>query len=438
MLAPVTVIVPDPAGAVTTPMPEGQVVVIFGGPATVTLAGSVSVKLIPDCAGLPAPLVNVKMSVDVSPWSIVVGLKTLFNEACTTVSVAWAVFPVPELAVTAPVVFTYTPAVFEVTVVTLNVHDAPAPNSPAARVIVFVPDTVSVLPAPHILFCVPLVAVTFAGKTSVKATLLIAASCGLVTVNCRIVVAPGPIGVVKNCFARVGGLGFTTIVAVTAGVVPAFVVETAPVLFSFEPILFAVTFTVYWQVVPAGTVPPASDREFPPFTAVRVPVQPVPFMVGFALAVLIRPAGYVSVNDIPVVASVCVFWRVMASTEVSPIKIGETEKDFAATSLLRIVLLSLADLETPEIVTVAVLVSVPTGLPELNVALMEKVMLLPIGIFGMAIPAPCMAATVEEAGQVAPPAAEHVTLLAVRLATAGSLKTAPDTTSPVSFVIVTA
>ena len=43
--------------------PLGQLEVTFGVAAITTLAGSVSVKLIPDCAGLPAPFASVKVSV---------------------------------------------------------------------------------------------------------------------------------------------------------------------------------------------------------------------------------------------------------------------------------------------------------------------------------------------------------------------------------------
>src|SRR5438094_4921919 len=53
-VAPVTVMVP--AAAVTTPVPDGHVVVTFGVAATTTFAGSVSVKLIRDCAWWRAPL----------------------------------------------------------------------------------------------------------------------------------------------------------------------------------------------------------------------------------------------------------------------------------------------------------------------------------------------------------------------------------------------
>src|SRR5471032_140602 len=94
--APVTVTVPLPpaavtnAGAAAKTAPAGQLLVTFGTAATTTLAGSVSVKLMPDCAGLPAPLVSVKVSVEVPPTLIVVGAKASLSEACTTVSV-WLV-----------------------------------------------------------------------------------------------------------------------------------------------------------------------------------------------------------------------------------------------------------------------------------------------------------------------------------------------------------
>ncbi len=90
--APVTVMVPAPAAALTAPAPDGHVVVMLGAAATSTFAGSVSVKLMPPCAGLPAPLVRVKVSVDVPPATIAAGLNALLSEACTTVSV-WLVMP---------------------------------------------------------------------------------------------------------------------------------------------------------------------------------------------------------------------------------------------------------------------------------------------------------------------------------------------------------
>ncbi len=87
MVAPVTVTLPEPATAVTTPVPDGQVVVMFGVAATVIAPGSVSVKLMPDCAGLPAPLVSVKVTVEVPLTLMVAGANALLTEACTTFKV---------------------------------------------------------------------------------------------------------------------------------------------------------------------------------------------------------------------------------------------------------------------------------------------------------------------------------------------------------------
>src|SRR5258708_25034265 len=111
--APVTVMVPLPAtalakaGLLAKAPPAGQLLWMFGVPATVTLAGKVSVKLMPDCAGLPAPLAIVKVRVEVPPTSIVIGAKALLREACPPVSV-WFVTPLvstpPTVTLPAPLV----------------------------------------------------------------------------------------------------------------------------------------------------------------------------------------------------------------------------------------------------------------------------------------------------------------------------------------------
>ena len=107
IVAPVTVMTPRPAVALTAAVPLGQFEVMFGDGATTTLAGSVSVKLIPDCAGLPAPFVSVKVSVEMPPWAIVAGANALASEACVTVSV-WFVTPfsIPPMAVICAAPFT--------------------------------------------------------------------------------------------------------------------------------------------------------------------------------------------------------------------------------------------------------------------------------------------------------------------------------------------
>src|SRR6185312_15433 len=73
--APVTVMVPAAAetnaGLFASAPPAGQLDCTLGVPATATPAGSVSVKLMPDCAGLVPLLVIVNTSVEVPPASMV-------------------------------------------------------------------------------------------------------------------------------------------------------------------------------------------------------------------------------------------------------------------------------------------------------------------------------------------------------------------------------
>ncbi len=107
IVAPVTVMVGLFATAVTAPAPLGHVDAMLSGETVSTLAGSVSVKPMPDCAGLPAPLVSVKTRVELASRSTVAGENALVSAGCTTSRVALAVPPVSAtgpVAVTAPVV----------------------------------------------------------------------------------------------------------------------------------------------------------------------------------------------------------------------------------------------------------------------------------------------------------------------------------------------
>src|SRR3954467_13091314 len=98
--APVTVIVLPPAAAATTAVPLGHELAMAGVPATTTPAGSVSVKLMPASAGLPVPLVSVKVSVEIPPASIAVGPNAFDSVGCTTVTVCGVTpFVMPEIAV---------------------------------------------------------------------------------------------------------------------------------------------------------------------------------------------------------------------------------------------------------------------------------------------------------------------------------------------------
>ena len=92
IVAPVTVMTPLPAVAVTTPVPLGQVEARFGAVATTTFAGNVSVKLIPDCAGFVPELASVKVRVEVAPWLIVAGAKAFVRAGATRLTTRhWSV-----------------------------------------------------------------------------------------------------------------------------------------------------------------------------------------------------------------------------------------------------------------------------------------------------------------------------------------------------------
>ena len=97
--------------------------------------------------------------------------------------------------------------------------------------------------------------------------------------------------------------------------------------------------------------------------------------------------------------------------------------------------LSLAELVLLLTVTLAVLTSVVgvLGVPTVPVTVKVKVLL--IGMVGNVMPAPCMAATVELAGQVEPPPAVQLTLLTLRLLIAGDVNTALLSGLPVVLVM---
>src|SRR5471032_2885582 len=208
--APVTVMVPAPATAVTTPVPDGHVVVTFGAAATTTFAGSVSVKLMPDCAGLPAPLVMVKVRVDVPPWLIVVGANALLSEAWTTVSV-WFVTP---LVSTPPTVMLPAPLVYAAAALLVTSTDTVQVEAPTVAftplppmVKVPVPAVAVMVGAPPQLFTTLGTAAmtTPAGIASLKVRLVRAgAAAGLVIVKVSVDVCPTPIVAGANALVSAG------------------------------------------------------------------------------------------------------------------------------------------------------------------------------------------------------------------------------------------
>ncbi len=93
------------------------------------------------------------------------------------------------------------------------------------------------------------------------------------------------------------------------------------------PATEAWTFTVTVQEPLAGMVPPARATPGPLAAAVTVP--PVHVVVPAGVAVLVRFAGYVSVNAAPVIAVALEFDSVMVRTAVSPTPAGFGANAFA-------------------------------------------------------------------------------------------------------------
>src|SRR5476651_2044067 len=169
---------------------------MLGVPATITLAGSVSVKLMPDCAGLPAPLVSVKVRVEVPPTLIVVGANALLSEACTTVSV-WLVTPLvstpPTVMLAAPLVYTAA-ALLSTSTLTVQVLAPTAAFTPLPPMVkVAVPAVAVMVGAPPQLFTTfgTAAITTPAGNASLKVSAARAgAPAGLAMANVSVLVCP--------------------------------------------------------------------------------------------------------------------------------------------------------------------------------------------------------------------------------------------------------
>src|SRR5258706_1226769 len=303
--APVTVTVPLPAAAVTTPVPDGHVVVTFGVAATRTLAGSVSVKLIPDCAGLPAPLVMAKVSVDVPPWLMAVGAKALFNDACTTVSV-WLVTPLvspPTVMLPAPLLYAF--GTLEVTS-TVTVHvEAPAAafTPPPPMVKVPVPAVAVMVGAP------PQLLTTFgtaaikrlAGKVSLKVSPVLAgAPAGLEMVKVSVAVCPTPTVVGAKALVSAGRLCTLSPQLVTPLVTRALAPKLALGLLYGPPTMLDVTSTVTaHEACAAAIVAPVTVTVPLPAAAVTTPTPDGQVVVMLGAAATRTLAGSVSVKLMP-------------------------------------------------------------------------------------------------------------------------------------------
>jgi hypothetical protein len=121
---------------------------------------------------------------------------------------------------------------------------------------------------------------------------------------------------------------FTVKVSVPVLPVPPFVELTLPVVFTFEPLLVAVTSTVTVHVPLAAIVPPVKLTEVFPAAGAKVG-EPHPVDVMFGVVATCKPAGKLSVKATPVKA-VPVFEFVIVKVRVltPPTLIGFGENTF--------------------------------------------------------------------------------------------------------------
>src|SRR5450432_2654564 len=318
--------VPAPATAATAPVPDGHVVVTLGGVATVIAEGSVSVKLMPLCAGLPAPLVSVKVSVEVPFWLMVTGLNTLSSEACVTVSV-WLVTPVvstpPTVMLPAP--FTYALAVVLVTsTVTVQVLAPTAAFTPVPPTVkVPVPAVAVMVGAPPQLFTTfgTAAITTPAGNPSLKVSAVRAGEpAGLAMVKVRVDVCPTPTVVGANALASDGSGCTVRPELVTPLLMPATPLMLAAVLLYGPPITLEVTSTVIaHEACAALSEAPVTVMVPEPPAAATTPVPEGHVVVTLGTAATITFTGSVSVKLMPDCAGLpALLESVKVSVEVPP------------------------------------------------------------------------------------------------------------------------
>ena len=308
-VAPVTVMVPEPAAVATAPVPEGQVVVTFGAAATTTFAGSVSVKLMPDCAGLPAPFVTVNVSVETPFTLIVVGAKALLSEACTNVTV-WLVTPFPSTPPTetlpAPLVYAFAAALVTSTV-TVQL-DAPAaaftPLPPTMKVpMPAVAVIVGAAPQPFTTFGTAAIT-SPTGKVSVKVSAVRAgAPAGFAMLKVSVEVCPTPTVAGANALVRSGSAWTVSPELVTLFVTRAVALMFALVLLYGPPTTLEVTSTVIThEACAAARLAPVTVMVADPAAVATAPAPEGQVVVTLGTAATITLAGSVSVKLIPVCA----------------------------------------------------------------------------------------------------------------------------------------
>jgi hypothetical protein len=293
-VAPVRLIEPDPAAAVTVPV---QVVTSPFGVATCRPAGKVSLNAMPVSARLELGLLSVNVTEVVAFSRMLEAPKALvIVGGVATVKLAEAVLPVPPLVdVTLPVVLVYWPAAAPVTV-TANWHwpfaamIAPVNAIPVGEVVVSVPPQ-TVADA--------LATVRPVGSVSAKATPVSATAfaAGFVIVKVSEVVAFKAMLLGLKALAIDGG-ATTLIEAEAVPPLPPSVEVTLPVVLFCVPAAIPVTLIENVQLVFAARVAPLRLITFVPCVAMIVPPPQEPVRpLGVEIT---RPAGSVSLKPTPV------------------------------------------------------------------------------------------------------------------------------------------
>ena len=178
-----------------------------------------------------------------------------------------------------------------------------------------------------------------------------AAELGLVSVMVRTLGSLVPIEDGAKPFETDSEAAITSVSLAAARLAPALVVVSAPIgnVLVNDPGATPVTFTVTVHDPLAGMVPPASCTVLPLLAAVTTPPQVV---APPAAAVLVRPAGYVSVNAAPVIAVALELERVRVSTDAAPGATSDGLNDFAIVGWLRTVRVLNAAPDVPAFVVV--------------------------------------------------------------------------------------
>jgi hypothetical protein len=315
--------------AAGTKVGEPQPVVeAFGVAATCRPAGNMSVNATPVSAVPAFGFVIVNVNVLTPPTAIGFGENALaILGAESTVNVSEPAFPAPPLVeVTLLVIFTFAPLLVAV-MLTLAVQMPLAAIVPPEKVNDVFPASGAKVGEPHPEVVTFGVAATCrpAGNKSEKPTPVSAVPVfGFVIVNVSVVTPPTATGFGENAFAMLGAES-TINVSVPVFPVPPLVEVTLPVVFTFEPLVVAVTLTATVQVPLAATVPPEKLSNVLPAAGAKVG-EPQPIEVTFGVVATCKPAGTVSVKaalvrDVPEFGFVIVKVRVL--TPPTAIGLGE-------------------------------------------------------------------------------------------------------------------